>query len=507
MMKRSVLILAAALALGATFHSELAAASPTELRGSIRQLRSLAPGKRALVSIKTPEGIYAVWLTRVAPRKPVARSENNLSQIASRSPLLFRGEIFPRNMQSLPSKLLGVAADIYNGKLNLRFYGKRTLRLYTAKFPLKNDSVIHGRLSHLPSQFPLNCAVSGGQDSPTVGSLALIRAARSRRVLDFAADADYEFQAAAGGSEAAGVEISQAMNVVNAIYSDQLGVEVNLVTQNVFTDEISQPYQTSEAEDLRDSVAAYRNSTPFEVVADASQLFTGKDMYVGSPGSGSGVVGISYLSIYPDYSDPGTVCRFDGLYSYTVVERYDSDVTYLGVLTAHELGHNLSLFHAESGVMNPAPNPSDTGFSSDSIETALNYIDQQGSCLTSIGPAVTMDSLRIRGGKFQAHFTPSNYAGEECKLRLFASGNHHDLLSDDRRHSRAKLLRSKKVTSDSAISFKGSVGEGRSRRKIAYYAIGEMYCNGEVSATSEVRSVRSNVNSFISVLKRALNKR
>ncbi len=473
-----------------------AVALPTELRGSLLKLPALSSGQAARLSLQTPDGLYELKLGRAYARRPTAylRAGQSLNSSFWDLPLLFRGSIRAKRGQRLPGKLRGVAADLYHGQLALRFYGTRSLRLYTATFPLAGDARRLGRLSHLPSNFPLNCAFERGSTTASVGNLALASVDRPRRALDFAADLDAEYLDAAGGSEGAAAEVAQSMNVVNGIYGDQLGVEVALVEQNEFSDAGSQPYQTNEAEDLRDQVAAYRNANPFSASFDAAQLFTGKEMYLPDPDIGTGIVGISYLSIHDDFSDPGTVCRYDNDYSYTVVERYvpsgrSFSATYQGVLTAHELGHNLSLFHINSGVMYFAPSSSDSAFAYESIASALQYMQVHGQCLDQIGPGVSMDSLRFRLGRLTARLSPNNYLGESCSLRLYAAGGREILLSDTRRHSEATLIKSVPISSAS-VSLKANVGDGRSAAK-NYYLLAEMLCDGQIRGVSGMQRISS----------------
>lgn len=483
--------------------------APSAIQGQLSRLKQLRLGESAHLSIRTPDGMQALVLHRHQPRRSPELTVDNIVQedISSlEQPTLFQGRLRTRRGQIARSKLSGVAADLYRNQLRIRFYGRRSTRFYTVAANLEDFN--QARISHLPASFPLACAqesAAGSSSLPNVGSMARISAGRSRRVMELALDGDYEYYQDNGSSLATtNAEMLSIVNVLDGIYSDQLSISVSLVAQNVFTS-VSQPYVTSSAEDLRDSFAAYRNSNPFGVSVDASHLLTGKIMYV--PGFGTGIVGISYLSIYDDYSDPGTVCRFNNQYSYTVVERVNSSTTYSAILTAHEIGHNLSLFHTDSGIMNPAPEPSETNFSASSLSSALAYIDEFGTCLASVGPTITLNSSRVRSGKFSSSFTPGNYSGENCTLKMYGSENRYDLPEDARRHSAAKLLISKAVSSNAEKKFEGSVGTSTSRSKRKVYFIGELSCDGEIASTSEIRNISTNVSSFLTKLKTALKKK
>jgi hypothetical protein len=354
--------------------------------------------------------------------------------------------------------------------------------------------------------FPVRCASAAGLgESATVSNFALIREASVRRVLEFAADADYEFFLDMGGDLSdANAELAAAINVVNGIYGEQLGLEVVATAQNIFTDS-SQPYTTNEATALLDLFASHRNTNPFGGEVDAANLFTGKSMF--EPSVGQNIVGIAYLSINEDFSDPGVICRYSNQYSYSITERTSSNTTYLGVLAAHEVGHNLSLFHTASGVMNSAPSPSDTSFSNDSVSAATTYINTFGSCLARLGPGLSLSRARVRNQSFTALLSLQEYSGESCSVRLYASGNRFDLITDSRRHTRAKLLRKRAVSSAEEIRFQGKLRGAAGGAKVPYYVAGELRCDGQITAVSEIRSLKSNVKNFISRARAALRQK
>ncbi|MBN8550723.1 MAG: hypothetical protein J0M12_15520 [Deltaproteobacteria bacterium] len=499
----SLLVLASSLLLApGTVHG-----APSTVVGEIAKLEGLPFGKIARISVRTPEGIQPLTLWRQKSPRTSVVSVNDAPlapEFTPASPLLFQGRIRFRQGQSPRSQLSGVAASIYRGKLKLHFYGHRSTRLYTlSSKELKSGA--RAAITHLPSSFPIRCAKDAlptPEGAATIGAAALFMPAKSHRVLDLALDADYEFFQALGSNlQDALAEIDSVVNIVNGIYRDQLTVSVVAVAKNVFTS-ASQPYLTSNAEALLDSVAAYRNVTPFSAPNNSGHLLTGKTMFV--PGFGTGIVGISYLSINDDFSDPGTICRYGNQYSYTVTSRVSANTAYTAVVTAHELGHNLSLFHVNSGTMKPAPLPTDTAFAMSSMSNALTYIESFGACLAQDSPSVHLNSIRIHRGKFVSSFSTDDVGDQTCKLRVFGSDSLPILESEARRNSEATLLLGRTITSSGTRNFSATPGYRSNGGKTKYYIAAELRCAGEVVAMSEARSVTSRLSSFLPKLKSVL---
>lgn len=164
------------------------------------------------------------------------------------------------------------------------------------------------------------------------------------------------------------------MNVVDGIFSEQLGVQLNLNLVQVF-DATNEPFSdTTSAGDLLDELTAYRGATPAQQDNGLSHLFTGREL------DGS-TIGIAYT---------GALCsRNFG----TGLTQGTSGVTTDSLVAAHELGHNFGSPHdGESGsaceataqnfLMAPRLNGSDT-FSACSIEQMQDDI-ARASCITAL---------------------------------------------------------------------------------------------------------------------------
>ncbi|HKE42990.1 MAG TPA: M12 family metallo-peptidase [Steroidobacteraceae bacterium] len=146
--------------------------------------------------------------------------------------------------------------------------------------------------------------------------------------LEIAVIADYEFYVAHPANTEA--ELLARMNIVDGIFSGQLGIDIVVSQVKVFTT-ASEPFNTNKGSDLLDEVGRYRNSTPELRAAGLAHLITGRDI-------ADNMAGIAYV---------GTVC--DAAHGVAVSEgRYDLTTTAL--ISAHEIGHNFGASHdAEAG--------------------------------------------------------------------------------------------------------------------------------------------------------------
>ena len=102
---------------------------------------------------------------------------------------------------------------------------------------------------------------------------------------------------------------------------------------------------------------------------DVASLWTDRDF-------DGGTVGVAYV---------GTVCRTA---RYNVLMNFTTSTAYLGLMWAHELGHNFSSSHDESGVyvMSPSISPQTTRWSNASVNSINSYYRGQ-SCLEACPPA------------------------------------------------------------------------------------------------------------------------
>ncbi|MDO6692095.1 M12 family metallo-peptidase [Aliiglaciecola sp. 3_MG-2023] len=179
--------------------------------------------------------------------------------------------------------------------------------------------------------------------------------------------ADSEFET--GDPQDAATEMLVEMNVVDGIFSEQVGVQVTVDDIRVLED--NGTLTMSDAEDL---IVAYRTYVAINYNNPGiSHLFTGKDL------DGS-TIGIAYV---------GAVCNS---YSVGVTQRFGSSTA---LVTAHEIGHNFGAPHdnqsgsacaATNGsfLMSPSINGSDQ-FSDCSL-TQMDALVSSAACLTNVSP-------------------------------------------------------------------------------------------------------------------------
>lgn len=216
-------------------------------------------------------------------------------------------------------------------------------------------------------------AITGAQSYKKLSQELAAIAAVVPRELDVELVADTEWNADFNGNGAA--QMLSEMNIVDGIFSSQLGLSMNIVGSRVLADNGN--LTSTNASTLLGNFRAYVGSEIGN--PGLTHLFTGKDL------DGS-TIGIAYLS---------TVC---GRFGVGVTQRF-SNLTAL--VAAHEFAHNLGSPHDnENGsacastpgsfLMNPGINGSDD-FSQCSIDQMLPLIET-ASCIvetTGVGPEIT----------------------------------------------------------------------------------------------------------------------
>ncbi|HEU4509583.1 MAG TPA: M12 family metallo-peptidase, partial [Pyrinomonadaceae bacterium] len=152
-----------------------------------------------------------------------------------------------------------------------------------------------------------------------------------------ATDADGEYVTAFGGASQANTQIANILNLVDGIYQVEIGVTFQIVQQNTWADQNTDPYTTTNAGDL---LAQFRNhwnanfasGGPNAPTRSLAHFFTGKEI------DGS-TIGIASF---------GVVCRTP-TFAYGLSQRFPtiglSITAQTVVLTAHEIGHNFAGSH------------------------------------------------------------------------------------------------------------------------------------------------------------------
>jgi hypothetical protein len=168
--------------------------------------------------------------------------------------------------------------------------------------------------------------------------------------------------------------IISRMNVVDGIFTSEIGVKISLAPSTLFTSS-SDPFTKSKASDLLTELRTWRGNTKAQLASGLSHLMTGRDL-------DGDTVGIAYI---------GSVC--DGSNASSLSEGRRS-TTQSALIAAHEIGHNFGAPHdGENGacqstpqtfLMAPRLNGSDQ-FSACSI-AQIQPIVNTARCLTAYVP-------------------------------------------------------------------------------------------------------------------------
>jgi hypothetical protein len=180
------------------------------------------------------------------------------------------------------------------------------------------------------------------------------------------------FSSHPGGAEQA---IVARMNIVDGIFSSQLGVRIRLAPPVLF--EGADPFTREDPNELLDELRRWRRNNPEQLALGLTHLMTGRNM------TGE-TVGIAYM---------GTVCRGDSAASLSEGTR---STTTAALIAAHEIGHNFNAPHdGEAGgacetaprtfLMAPRLNGSDQ-FSACSVQQ-MQPLVTNARCLASVSLA------------------------------------------------------------------------------------------------------------------------
>lgn len=198
--------------------------------------------------------------------------------------------------------------------------------------------------------------------------------------IELGAIGDFEFTSSKGGDAGAATAITNRLNIVDGIFSQQLGVQITVTTIETFSASNDPFTDENDAGLLLDEVSDYRSVTPAQNSNGLTHLYTGRDL------AGS-TVGIAWT---------GALCsNFFG----AGLSEGNGSASFDSLVAAHEIGHNFGAPHdgesgsaceSESGgfLMAPTLNGSDQ-FSACSI-TQMSAEVAGASCISPL-PSIDVD--------------------------------------------------------------------------------------------------------------------
>ncbi len=245
-------------------------------------------------------------------------------------------------------------------------------RLHDALLPL-GDEFCETPLAPVPDEAPtaLDAFKSVAADLRHIQAAVI-----PHRQVRIGVVADHEFADEFSFEETPEEAVVARMNIVDGIFSSQVGVKIELGQATIFRN-ADDPFTRSGAQNLLEEVRRYRRDTPAQLAFGLTHLMTGRDL-------NGDTVGIAYL---------GSVC---GGGSASSLSEGTRSTTSSALIAAHEIGHNFNAPHDGDGgaacastpqmfLMAPRLNGSDQ-FSACSLAQIQPVVDG-ASCLTAYTPA------------------------------------------------------------------------------------------------------------------------
>lgn len=271
---------------------------------------------------------------------------------------------------------------------------------YISAVPLSTLEAISCGVDHQISFSGVNEGLATG--SPSTSAL---------KIIQIATDADFEWFGRFGSQSNS--KVSSLLAAVSAIYQTDLGLTLDVVRQNVWTTS-SQPFTTSDSAALLSAFRLYEQDNNHLGDADLYHLFSGKTFE-------DNIGGRAHVAV---------LCNIPS-FSYGITRRISDSIDYL--ITAHEIGHNLSAGHddATTSIMSSVVGGS-TSFSALSKGEIANHIATYGSCLHESsdpdprveGPELTLAASRDRTtGKITGSVALSNPSSDSCSTVLSFADN------------------------------------------------------------------------------------
>ena len=221
------------------------------------------------------------------------------------------------------------------------------------------------------------------------------------RQLEVAVVGDFEFsQLPFSGGLTPEQAIAARMNVVDGIFSEQVGVKLLFPSVTVFRDAADPFSATTVSNTLLDELALWRQATPAQNARGLTHLMTGRDL------DGT-TVGVAYV---------GALCR--QRFGAGLSQAANLSASTAALVIAHEIGHNFGARHdGESGsvceatpqtfLMAPRINQSST-FSQCSLDTISPEV-AAAACVVPLNVAdadfdLPTAASRLRGASFDYTF-------------------------------------------------------------------------------------------------------
>lgn len=347
---------------------------------------NLAPNER--ISRGVPGG-----MSQTVPLLGTVEGIANSWVRVTRSPSGLRGMVFDGE-QYYALEPAAEVAPVAVQPLSATAGGTVVYRLSDAVMPVETMKCEVATMTSGPSQTAADALQNLSaelQDFQTAAAAAPMKQVRIGVVGDF------EFV-----SQFAGVQPEDAivarMNIVDGIFSEQLGVKVSLAPPTLFR-EANDPFTASNPSDLLDELRAYRRGSQAQRALGITHLMTGRNL-------DTQTVGIAYIS---------GVCSAEFGNS---LSESGPDTTRAALIAAHEIGHNFGAPHDGEGACASTPTTflmapqlnGNRNFSSCSIQQMQPTLTS-AACLTAYNPpdaSVVISTPNVSatvGTAFVASFT------------------------------------------------------------------------------------------------------
>ncbi len=192
--------------------------------------------------------------------------------------------------------------------------------------------------------------------------------------------ADYEFASKFSFPEE---QIVARMNIVDGIFSSQLGVKIVLAPPTIYTHD-NDPFTRSKADDLLEELWRFRRESPAQRALGVTHLMTGRNL-------DGETVGIAYV---------GALCN----HAAASLSEGARSTTTAALIVAHELGHNFNAPHdGEPGACEHTPQTY-------LMAPKLNYSNQFSAC------SIQQMRPQIEGAQCLTSYLPP-----DVRIETFAS--------------------------------------------------------------------------------------